>query len=692
MTADRVLLAHMPMGLAQVPNLALSLLKPALQRAGVTCDVRYFNIDLLDRFVHGPDDLRRYVRLVEQQDLSEACAAQFAATKYGPDPERDALVQGVLRAASEDNQDLFARIAAAVEPFLVYCLESVDWSRYKIVGFTSLFVGMTVPSAILAGRLKERFPDLITLLGGWNTGGAMGEVIAEKFDAFDYVLRGEADESFVAFARAVLEDRPVNDIAGIVYRDRTSGRLHSVPQAVVARLDDVPMPDFDDWFSALARSRFAGQARRGPSLPFESSRGCWWGEISHCKFCGLNGLSMAFRSKSPARVLAEVDHIVERYSPELLFATDTILDNRYFKDLLPEMRRRHPETRLAYEIKAPVRYEQMRLLADARIEQITVGIESLSTRILKLMGKGASVLQNVHCMRLAAEMGVQVGWQYLYGFPEETLPDYEQVVDVVPHLVHLDPPEQACRVTIARFSPYFDKARENHVSRLRAHRLYRASYPWTEDELMRLAYHFEFEHADGRPADVDARIHALLTEAVARWREAHASARLDLYRSASIAAVVDTRQSPPAIFLFRGASRALYEQLGDVTSEARLARLALDLPPDLEVLIDVIDARDVALLAAMEQESAALGAPIYDVPSPFDLAAPRDEVVLRGALRAWLDELGSVGLVLSEGERHVALAVPRARPGDPPAQARPDSVRPGLRPAALNILPAGTSS
>ena len=46
-----------------------------------------------------------------------------------------------------------------------------------------------------------------------------------------------------------------------------------------------------------------------PTLLFETSRGCWWGAKSHCTFCGLNGETMAFRSKSPRRALDELEQL-----------------------------------------------------------------------------------------------------------------------------------------------------------------------------------------------------------------------------------------------------------------------------------------------------------------------------------------------------------------------------------------------
>src|SRR5262249_9640089 len=38
-----------------------------------------------------------------------------------------------------------------------------------------------------------------------------------------------------------------------------------------------------------------------PILLFETSRGCWWGERSHCTFCGLNGLTMNYHAMSPQK-------------------------------------------------------------------------------------------------------------------------------------------------------------------------------------------------------------------------------------------------------------------------------------------------------------------------------------------------------------------------------------------------------
>src|SRR5437588_406899 len=221
--ARRVLLVCMPMGLVQTPNLGISLLKPALERDGIDCDVRYLNIEMLDHFIEGNDVISRYVDLVDQPRLAELSASCFATVEFGEDSVRDALVRNYLKTATDSQRDLINRIAHSVEPFLDYCIRAVAWPRYGIVGFTSLFAGMTIPSAVLARRIKKRYPHVVTVLGGWNTGDEMGEVIAEKLHGFDFVLRGESDHSLPEFARRILAGECPDGIPGLVYRDLTTG-------------------------------------------------------------------------------------------------------------------------------------------------------------------------------------------------------------------------------------------------------------------------------------------------------------------------------------------------------------------------------------------------------------------------------------------------------------------------------------
>src|SRR5262249_12521667 len=60
--------------------------------------------------------------------------------------------------------------------------------------------------------------------------------------------------------------------------------------APIVRLDDMdesPIPNYDDYFAYLADTQALGRWVE-PVVPYQTARGCWWGEKTHCTFCGIS--------------------------------------------------------------------------------------------------------------------------------------------------------------------------------------------------------------------------------------------------------------------------------------------------------------------------------------------------------------------------------------------------------------------
>src|SRR5260370_1218420 len=109
------------------------------------------------------------------------------------------------------------------------------------------------------------------------------------------------------------------------------------------------------------------------------------------------------------------------------------------------------------------------------------------SRVLRLMDKGVTGCQNVRLLRDAETVGMNMNWNYLYGFPGETDADYTAVLDQFPALHHLIPPTNPTRVQVERFSPYFDRPELGFgPPRPAAH--YRFIYDLPETELADLVY------------------------------------------------------------------------------------------------------------------------------------------------------------------------------------------------------------
>ncbi len=655
------------MGILQLPPLGLSLLKAGLTERGIPCDLRYLNMEFVDRFCpgSGASAARGYAQVTSRYPLMFLAEAAFSDVLFGQDPARDAIVQEHLAAAVPEDRRWLESMSKAVGPFIDWCVDAVDWRQYSVVGFATTFAGMTVPAMLLAQRIKERYTDLQIVVGGANTDGPMGIELLRRFPQIDYVLRGECDETFPQLVRCLQDRSPVPDLPGLVVRVPETGEVASFPSIPVRDLSALPYPDFDDFIETCMSSSYADRFRRNLEIAFESSRGCWWGEVRHCRFCGINADSMGFRRKSPKRVREELDHLVERYHPHLLIAADSILDHRYYESFMPDLARRPLGVGLCYEIKSNLRRPQVQALAEAGVIEIRPGIETLSTRLLDLVNKGATTLDNLLCLRLAEEYGLGVTWYHLCGLPSERVRDYEREIALIKLIPHLPPPREIARFTLQRFSPYFERANEHGLADVRSVQVYRSVYPFPDESLGELAYHFDFRFDDGRAARETSRIEEILEDAVRTWKAAYGRVRLDAVPVDGGLLIVDTRFEPAVVFVLMGRGARLYQSLDQPsTSTGLLRRMTADTASQGKMVLDLVfdaENREDAVFEAARHQAEQLGATLVTIESPLRSAVLGAEADRQVQIERFLAEMTSAGLIYTEGSRSIALAVFRPK-------------------------------
>jgi ribosomal peptide maturation radical SAM protein 1 len=571
----------MPFGPVFSPSLGLSLLQASLRRHHISSVIRYFSIrfaELIGQHTYcGIESGERPPVVDLAGDWIFARALTPAAS---PD---DAYVDGILRrrtassgvAAPPVSDATIRRILAArdrVEPFLAWCVDEVVAAGPRVVGFTSVFQ-QHVASLVLAKRIKEALPDTFIVFGGANCEGTMGAETVRQFPFVDAALSGEGDVIFPELVRRVLAGASLDDLVGVrtrrsIAREPASGEFPNAP--TVPSLDSLPYPDYSDYTAQFGASRF--DARWRPTFPFETSRGCWWGAKHHCTFCGLNGSTMAYRSKSAARALDELFALTAEHPGCDIQVVDTILDMQYFKTFLPELARRGPRASLLYETKANLKKDQLRLLRDAGVTSIQPGIESFSDTVLQLMRKGVSALQNVQLLKWCKEVGVAPIWNLIWGFPGEPPEEYARMAALAAKLTHLPPPSTFAGLRLDRFSPNFDNAAALGFADVRPLEPYRHVYALPDDALGRLAYFFEFRHSDGRQPAIEARP---LLRTLGAWRRRHRHSDLFSLDVQGRLLIWDFRPRARTMLVeLTGLDRSLYLACDHIADFATLATLA----------------------------------------------------------------------------------------------------------------------
>jgi ribosomal peptide maturation radical SAM protein 1 len=370
---------------------------------------------------------------------------------------------------------------ARLGEFLDAAIETHALDRADVVGFTSMFA-QNVASFALARRLKQRNPGVTIVMGGANCESPMGQELVRNVPAVDYVFSGPALLSFPEFVGHLLEGRRERcaTIPGVVGRD-TPAEAAAHPIGAELPIDEPVALDYADYFASVARNFPAGEVR--PVILFETSRGCWWGERSHCTFCGLNGATMSYRSMRPDGAVALINSLFERYRDRsaVFFSVDNILPQAYVSEVLPRLRTPQGAT-IFYEVKANLGERELSALAAAGVRQIQPGIEALSTSTLKLMRKGSTAFVNLRLLLGCVRHGIEPVWNLLVGFPGEGEEVYRMYVEQLGRLVHLWPPQGVAQVRYDRYSPYHQRPQEWGL-KLRRFDFYPLIYPFSEESL-----------------------------------------------------------------------------------------------------------------------------------------------------------------------------------------------------------------
>ncbi|WP_017622482.1 RiPP maturation radical SAM C-methyltransferase [Nocardiopsis chromatogenes] len=518
----RIALVSMPWQLLDVPSLALGILHGRVRDTRPQDGVTEFHEGLawaeflLERSGGGITPFA-YTDVAEEGLPHGLGDWVFSGALYGdPDWRRDRLEAYAAEQGIGIGHVLAMR--AHADAFVASCTERILAAAPDVVGFTTTFM-QNVPSLAVARRIKEARPGVLTVMGGANCDGPMGEALHRNHGFVDFVVRGEGELAFPALLDHIDRGTDPAEVNGVCWRDGPRAVANPQAEAVVPPRS-IPAPDFDQWRRALDTSAVRPYVE--PKLVLESARGCWWGEKHQCTFCGLNGSYMEFRSKSPDQVWEEVAGLVERHRILDIIMVDNIIDMEYFKRLLPRFAESGWDLRVHYEVKSNLKKSQVELLADAGVLHIQPGIESLGSRALQIMDKGVSGGRNVRLLRDSQTHGLTVSWNYLYGFPGESDADYLDVLGQVSALVHLQPPGGASRIALERFSPYFERP-ELGMDRRSPSVVYGHVYDLPESELEDLVYLFDTPER-GIAGPVEEWLH----EAVRYWQAAHPVSRLEI--------------------------------------------------------------------------------------------------------------------------------------------------------------------
>lgn len=423
----KALLVSAPWALFNRPSLALGCLKAYLSANVPGLKVEAAHLFLFVAQALGYATYQRVSRRVWRAE------SVFSALLY---PDRMSSAQSLFVSTLSKKEAMaidFKALVSRVKKIADGWLGRVDWSALDLVGFSISFCQVTA-SLYLISQIKRICPSLPVVVGGSSFSGEKSASFPSAFSGIDYLVLGEGERPLTELLRFLLspDGQPAGTPppAGVLVAGEKTTLPHRFSQ--LDRLEDLPIPDYDDYFGLLAS--FPAQQRFFPTLPLEASRGCWWhrpdrsARFNGCSFCNLNLQWNGYRTKPAEQVTGEVFRLVQRYQVLSLAFADNAFPLNQVKAIFDGIAELGCDLAIFAELRAETSPAVLQKMKQAGVDTVQIGIEALSSRLLSKMNKGARAIDNLSVMKHCEAAGITSASNLILHFPSSDEQDVSETL------------------------------------------------------------------------------------------------------------------------------------------------------------------------------------------------------------------------------------------------------------------------
>jgi anaerobic magnesium-protoporphyrin IX monomethyl ester cyclase len=233
----------------------------------------------------------------------------------------------------------------------------------------------------------------------------------------DFVLRGEAEETFVPFLNALFGARDFEAVPALSYGTE-NGNIHNPLPRTRVCMDSVPTPDWNLFWGYKPKIGIA-----------MTSRGCPY----DCSFCSVTAmLGRAYRMRSADLVIADLAASVSKH---VFFYDDNFAANgKRTKMLLRRIIAGKNKTHFVQTFAAQVRSdiakdpELLDLMKEAGFNQFYIGFESVNPATLEIYNKKQSVSDIEFSIEEIHRRGICVHGMFVFGSDADEKETFDETI------------------------------------------------------------------------------------------------------------------------------------------------------------------------------------------------------------------------------------------------------------------------
>ena len=250
----------------------------------------------------------------------------------------------------------------------------------------------------------------------------------------DFILIGEAEFTLLDLAQAINKNETnYTQIEGLAFKENDA-LIKTARRTVIKELDALPLPAWDLVDIGPYKQSWLKHAGYF-SMNIGTTRGCPF----KCNWCAKPIYGNRYNSRSPENVIKELKVLKEKYQFDHIWFCDDIfgLKPGWVNHLAELAEKEKLQFRFKIQSRADLLLQEsyVTALARAGCENVWMGAESGSQKILDAMDKGITVDQIYKAVKLLKHHGINPSFFIQFGYPGETKADIKLTMKMINELL-----------------------------------------------------------------------------------------------------------------------------------------------------------------------------------------------------------------------------------------------------------------
>jgi anaerobic magnesium-protoporphyrin IX monomethyl ester cyclase len=267
-------------------------------------------------------------------------------------------------------------------------------------------------------------------------GGPEPPFHAEEFLNYgaDFIVEGEGEQTMLELCREMQKSNPdFRSVNGLCYKENGSV-IKNPPCEKINDIDVLPMPDRESVDLTLYLNAWK-RAHGYSSVSLNTMRGCPY----TCRWCSHSVYGVSYRRRSPQKTAEEIEYIINRYNPDILWFVDDVftVSHKWLAKLEQLFKQRGIKIKFECISRSDrLNEEVIKTLKSLGCFRLWIGAESGSQHVLDLMDRRVNAEDTREKIKLTRKYGIEAGTFIMLGYPGERK---EDIITTVRHLIDSNP-------------------------------------------------------------------------------------------------------------------------------------------------------------------------------------------------------------------------------------------------------------